>query len=225
MWDFASNAISSIGPKKSSNFSSQAFLECSDDDVCSNSSREEGLECPICWESFNIVENVPYVLWCGHTLCKHCVLGLQWAVIKSPAQQFKIPFFISCPWCHLLSLRLIYKGNLKFPRKTFFFLWMVESLNGDRIKFGSSFPGENQHVLPHDGSEAPRNPTRNGNLMSASFSSCSGLSRYNGDNGSSHVDGNYCSLHKSIDFFIHFTSKFSLVIILLLIVDKHLVID
>ncbi|KAF4368204.1 hypothetical protein F8388_022837 [Cannabis sativa] len=179
MWGFASNAISSIGPKKSSKFSSQAFLECSDDDVCSNSSREEGLDVPYAGNLSTLLRMYPM---------------------------------------------LIYKGNLKFPRKNFFLLWMVESLNGDRVKFGLSFPGENQHVLPHDGSEAPGNPTRNGNLMSVSFSSCSGLSRYNGDNGRSHVDGNYFSLHKSIDFFIHFTSKFPLVIILLLIVDKHLVI-
>ncbi|XP_062111337.1 uncharacterized protein LOC133822892 [Humulus lupulus] len=218
MWGFASNAISSIGLKKSLILSSQACSECSDDDVCSNSSREEGLECPICWESFNIVENVPYVLWCGHTLCKHCVLGLQWAVIKFPTQQFKVPLFISCPWCHLLSLRLIYKGNLKFPRKNFFLLWMVESLNGDRVKFGSSFPGENQQVLSYNGSQSPKNPAHNVNLMSTSFSSCCGLTRYNDNDGSSHADRNYSSLHKSIDFFIHFTSKFSLVIIFLLIV-------
>lgn len=218
MWGFASNAISSIGLKKSLLFPSQACSECSDDDVRSNGSREEGLECPICWESFNIVENIPYVLWCGHTLCKHCVLGLQWAVMQFPTQQFRIPFFISCPWCHLLSLRLVYKGNLKFPRKNFFLLWMVESLNGDRVKFGSSFSGENQLSLPQNGSLAMGNSARTGNLRRASVSSCSGPSRYDGEDGSSHVDRNYFSLHKSIDFFIHFTSKFPLVIIFLLIV-------
>ncbi|GAU51083.1 hypothetical protein TSUD_241520 [Trifolium subterraneum] len=121
--------------KRSSTEPILSCAECSDDEVCSNASRDEGLECPICWESFNIVENVPYVLWCGHSLCKNCVLGLQWAVMKFPTQQqIKIPFFITCPWCHLLSFRFIYKGNLKFPRKNFFLLWMVESLNGDRHK-------------------------------------------------------------------------------------------
>lgn len=43
-------------------------------------SLEEGLECPVCWESFDDRDNTPYVLWCGHSLCKNCVLiwsGLQ----------------------------------------------------------------------------------------------------------------------------------------------------
>ncbi|PIA62968.1 hypothetical protein AQUCO_00200765v1 [Aquilegia coerulea] len=145
MWNLASNAISgTIGLRNDSSKASRASSDCSDDEVSSNTSREEGLECPICWESFNIVENVPYVLWCGHTLCKNCVLGLQWAVVKFPALPVQLPLFISCPWCHLLSFRLVYKGNLKFPRKNFFLLWMVESMNGDRVKSHSSFFGEHQ---------------------------------------------------------------------------------
>ncbi|XWS64204.1 hypothetical protein CRYUN_Cryun06bG0166300 [Craigia yunnanensis] len=131
MWGFASNAIASIG-LKSSKEASRSCSERSDDEVYSNGSRDEGLECPICWESFNIVENVPYVLWCGHTLCQNCILGLQPAVLKIRTQQIKIPLFVSCPWCHFLSLRFVYKGILKFPRKNFFLLWMIESLNGDR---------------------------------------------------------------------------------------------
>lgn len=216
MWGFASKAISRFGLKKSSS-TSQAFAECSDDDVCSNASREEGLECLICWESFNVVENVPYVLWCGHTLCKNCVLGLQWATLKLPAQQFKIPYLVACPWCHLLSLRLVYRGNLKFPRKNYFLLWMVESLNGDRVKFG----GENQQVWSPRGSLAIGNPaSSNVNPGRASVSSCPELSICNGvDDGSSgHVDRHYLSLHKSLDIFIHFTSKFPLVMIFLLII-------
>ncbi|KAL4275360.1 hypothetical protein AHAS_Ahas20G0099400 [Arachis hypogaea] len=38
------------------------------------------------------------------------------------------------PWCNLLSFRLVYQGNIKFPRKNYFLLWMVESMNGDRGK-------------------------------------------------------------------------------------------
>jgi hypothetical protein len=91
-------------------------------------SREEGLECPICWESFNIVENMPYVLWCGHSMCKNCILGLQWAVIKVPTVPIQLPFFICCPWCNLLSLRIFDKGNFIFPRKNYFLLWMVEGI-------------------------------------------------------------------------------------------------
>ncbi|GLT27588.1 hypothetical protein SLA2020_025750 [Shorea laevis] len=89
MWGFASNAIASIGLKKNLVEANRACSDCSDDEVGSNVSREEGLECPICWESFNIVENVPYVLWCGYTLCQNCVLGLQSVVLKFPAQEIK----------------------------------------------------------------------------------------------------------------------------------------
>lgn len=95
--------------------------------------KEEKLECPICWESFNVVENVPYVLWCGHTICKYCLLGLQRAVvIKSSALHFQLPFFVACPWCNILSLRLVCNGTIKFPSKNFYLLWMVESMNGCR---------------------------------------------------------------------------------------------
>ncbi|KAK7307070.1 hypothetical protein VNO77_39805 [Canavalia gladiata] len=214
MWSFASNALTSIRMKRSSNEPSQTNAECSDDEVCSNVSRDEGLECPICWESFNIVENVPYVLWCGHTLCKNCVLGLQWAVVKFPTQQIKIPLFISCPWCHLLSFRFIYKGNLKYPCKNFFLLWMVESLNGDRHKLMSTCV-DSQPIWSTKfnllGSQAT-----NSNLRRAPISHYSGPLGSNSDVG---VSGEtlYYSLHKSLDFFIHFTSKFPLVVIFLLI--------
>lgn len=217
MWKFASNAIASIGLKKNSLESSRACPECSDDEVCSNSSREEGLECPICWESFNIVENVPYVLWCGHTLCKNCILALQLAVLKLPAQQITIPFFISCPWCHLLSFRLVYKGNLSYPRKNFFLLWMVESLNGDGLKFNSSSCGENQPTWSPRCNLALGNQATDGNLRRAPPTRSPGHQGSNDDNGSSIVERHQFSLHKSLDFFIHFTSKFPLVIIFLLI--------
>ncbi|KAJ6936543.1 LOW QUALITY PROTEIN: hypothetical protein NC652_011296 [Populus alba x Populus x berolinensis] len=122
----------------------QVPSEYSDDEASSVVSREEALECPICWESFNIVENVPYVLWCGHTLCKNCVLGLQWAVVKFPTLPIRLPLFISCPWCNLSSFRFVYRGNLKFPRKNYFLLWMVESKNGDRDKSLGTFCEDHQ---------------------------------------------------------------------------------
>ncbi|WCJ35890.1 RING/U-box superfamily protein [Euphorbia peplus] len=137
MWGFASKSLTGTSKSKNECVTlkpTQALSECSDDEPSLNNSREEGLECPICWESFNIVENVPYALWCGHTLCKNCVLGLQRAVVKLPALPVQLPFFITCPWCSLLSLRLVYKGNLRFPCKNYFVLWMVESMNGDRSK-------------------------------------------------------------------------------------------
>ncbi|KAL2349182.1 hypothetical protein Fmac_003182 [Flemingia macrophylla] len=216
MWSFASNALTSIRMKRSSKEPSHDNADCSDDEVCSNVSGDEGLECPICWESFNIVENVPYVLWCGHTLCKNCVLGLQWAVVKFPTQQqIKVPFFIACPWCHLLSFRFIYKGNLKYPCKNFFLLWMVESLNGDRHKLVSTY-AENQSIW------CPKfnllgSQVTNCNLRRASISHYSEQLGSNRDVGVSDGETHHFSLLKSLDFFIHLTTKFQLVIIFLLI--------
>lgn len=218
MWSSVSNAIASLGLKKNSRELSRASF--SDDESCSNASSEEGLECPICWESFNIVENVPYVLWCGHTLCKNCVLGLHWTSLKVSTQQIQIPLFISCPWCHVLTLRLVYRGNLKFPRKNFFLLWMVESLNGDRMKSPAFLCGDHQPTWSprstsvsenHSSSTTLRRPHRLGDPVSNS----NDLSRIS---SSSNLERPHLSLHKSLDFFLHLTAKFPLVIILLLIV-------
>ncbi|KAI4328515.1 hypothetical protein L6164_020864 [Bauhinia variegata] len=216
MWSFASNALASIRVKRSSRAPSQACSECSDDEVCSNASKDEGLECPICCECFNIVENVPYVLWCGHTLCKNCILGLQWAVMKFPTQQIKIPFFISCPWCQLLSFRLVYKGNLKFPCKNFFLLWMVESLNGDRHKL-VPISVDSQPIGFPKSNFLVGNQVSTCNLRRASSSHGSGQWTSNSNDAGSDGETHVFSLHKSLDYFIHFTSKFPLIIIFLLI--------
>uniref|UniRef100_A0A1D1Y7B5 RING finger protein 208 n=1 Tax=Anthurium amnicola TaxID=1678845 RepID=A0A1D1Y7B5_9ARAE len=223
MWSFASKAIGgSIGPKEKCVKTGQASAECSDDEASSNISGEERLECPICWESFNIVENVPYVLWCGHTLCKNCVLGLQWAVVKFPTLPIQLPLFISCPWCHLLSFRLVYKGDLKFPRKNFFLLWMVESMNGDRVKAHSSFSADRQPVWSSNsgvlsGSEVHQHSGQRTLYLQHD------QSRRNPSNENFIV--NYLdigrvqqSLRKSLLFFVHLTAKFPLVVIFLLIV-------
>ncbi|CBI22278.3 unnamed protein product, partial [Vitis vinifera] len=196
MWNFASNCIAgSVGLKNNSPKPTQVASECSDDEVSSNISREEGLECPICFESFNIVENVPYVLWCGHTLCKNCILGLHWAVVKFPTLPIQLPLFISCPWCNLLSFRLVYKGSLKFPRKNYFLLWMLESMNGDREKSHSS----REQFIHHSGP--------------------SGSNHEDGHvNNYLTLERLHSSLHKSLVFFVQLTAKFPLVVILLLIV-------
>ncbi|KAG0559321.1 hypothetical protein KC19_10G096500 [Ceratodon purpureus] len=94
-------------------------------------SLEEGLECPVCWESFDERENTPYVLWCGHSLCKTCVLNLEWATVKLSGLPLQLPLFISCPWCQFLTFRFKWKGQLKYPCKNFFLLWVVESLQGE----------------------------------------------------------------------------------------------
>lgn len=216
MWSFASNAIGGIKLKKSFKDPCLASSECSDDEVSTVSRDEEGLECPICWESFNIVENVPYVLWCGHTLCQNCVLGLQSAVLRLPTQDIKVPFFISCPWCHLFSFRLVYKGNLKFPRKNFFLLWMVESLNGDRSNPGSLASQNQQPVW------SPRCNMSLGDHSSNSFARRvvhnQSLEHFAPHDHSGRLRAQHFSLHKSLDFFIHLTSKFPYVIFFLLIV-------
>ncbi|KAF9611495.1 hypothetical protein IFM89_032465 [Coptis chinensis] len=80
MWNLASNAISgTIRLRSDSSKASQAGSECSDDEVSSNTSRDRGrTRIPYLLEIVqHCRECVPYVLWCGHTLCKNCVLGLQ----------------------------------------------------------------------------------------------------------------------------------------------------
>ncbi|KAF8408167.1 hypothetical protein HHK36_007309 [Tetracentron sinense] len=221
MWGFASNALAgSLGQKNESAKLSHSGSECSDDEVSSISSREEGLECPICWESFNIVENVPYVLWCGHTLCKNCVLGLQWAVVKFSTLPIQLPLFISCPWCHLLSFRLVYKGNLKFPCKNFFLLWMVESMNGDRVKSHSTCCGDHQPVWSSNSDFAPGSQV---NLRRAQCVHHPEQLQSNHEHNSCvtnylNVESLHSSIRKSLVFFVHLTAKFPLVVIFMLIV-------
>ncbi|XP_058194621.1 uncharacterized protein LOC131311271 [Rhododendron vialii] len=222
MWSSFSNAIVTSRRKKNIVEPSRASSDFSDDDTSSNAIAEEGLECPICWESFNIVENVPYVLWCGHTLCKNCVLGINCAVLKFSNQQVQIPFLISCPWCHLLTLRLVYQGNLRFPRKNFFLLWMIESLNGDRMKSPLSVRGNFQSVWSPSSPSAIGNQATNSNFRRASHTHRLGRLESDNNNGSRtnhslNVERSHLSLHKSLDFFIHLTTKFPLAIILFLI--------
>ncbi|KAJ4849070.1 hypothetical protein Tsubulata_038298 [Turnera subulata] len=222
MWNFASNCIAGNVGLNSSSKPTQAASEFSDDEGSSVVSREEGLECPICWESFNIVENVPYVLWCGHTLCKNCILGLQWAVVKFPTLPIQLPLFISCPWCNLLSFRLVYRGNLKFPRKNYFLLWMVESKNGDRDKSHANFcedhqshRSSNSNLVP--GNQASRSNTRRG--PHAHHVEPSGANHdHNQVNNYLTVERLHSSLQKSLVFFVHLTAKFPLVLIFLLII-------
>lgn len=221
MWGFASNAIAGTsGLKNDSLRPNQPSSDCSDDEVSINNSREEGFECPICWESFNIVENVPYVLWCGHTLCKNCVLGLQWAVVKLPTLPIQLPFFISCPWCNQLSFRLVYKGNLKFPRKNYFLLWMVESMNGDRVKSHSSSCVDHLPVSGwswnHGWASNQSGSSRGSNTVGPG----SGESNRQQDSRVTHSNTErlHSSLRKSLIFFVHLTAKFPLVFIFLLIV-------
>ncbi|KAL0381026.1 UNVERIFIED_CONTAM: hypothetical protein Sangu_0166900 [Sesamum angustifolium] len=219
MWNCASSYIAgSIGLKNDVLKPRKYSIDCSDDEGSSITSRDEALECPICWESFNLVENIPYVLWCGHTLCKHCILGLQWAVVKFPTLPLQLPLLISCPWCNVLSLRLVYRGNLKFPRKNFFLLWMLESMNGDRVKSHAAICGDHQAVCQSSMKAAG---SHTGNNLYIPHSEASGSS----DDGNQFINSYvatiervHLSLRKSLIFFVHLTAKFPLVIILLLII-------
>ncbi|GAB4829073.1 hypothetical protein Ancab_018735 [Ancistrocladus abbreviatus] len=219
MWSF-SNTIQKLRLRKISTEPNISCSEFSDDDAGSNSSREEGLECPICWESFNVVENVPYVLWCGHTLCQNCVFGLQWAVLKLSAQKIKIPLFISCPWCNLLSFRLVYGGHLKFPRKNYFILWMIESLNGDRVKSSFSLCRDYQplcsprrsSLLANHANHSPRRTQHNHEPLGLNGTDDNLITNY------VNVERPQFSLHKSLDLFINLVIKFPLVIVFLAIV-------
>lgn len=219
MWGFISKAIGSAGSNKSSTEQGQASLESSDDETCSSNSSDEGMECPICCESFNMVENVPYVLWCGHTLFKNCLLGLQLASFMVSNQKVQIPLFILCPWCHLLTLRLLYKGNLKFPSKNYFLLWMVENLNNGRMK-SRSFASEDHQVLCSSrntsfiGSHSASINIRRSTCLaqSGSNNNCrNGITRFLGLERPR-------TFHKSLDFFIHFMLKTVMVILVLTIV-------
>ncbi|MBA0829305.1 hypothetical protein GOBAR_AA07877 [Gossypium barbadense] len=222
MWSFASKCIAgTVGLKNDSLRQTRAASECSDDESSSAVSRDEGLDCPICCESFNIVENVPYVLWCGHTLCKNCILGLQWAVMKFPTLPIQLPLFISCPWCNLLSFRLVYRGNLKFPRKNYFLLWMVESMNGDRLMSHSSFSEDRQPDLSSNNSLPIGNQvTRCNHRRAYHHHSESSGSTQNRTHltGYFNLERIHTVLRKSLVFFVHLTAKFPLIIIFLLII-------
>lgn len=218
MWTRASNAIAGCVHVKNDLLAPNS--ECSDDDASFDNNREEGLECPICWESFNLVENVPYVLWCGHTLCKNCVLGLPWAALKFPTLPIQLPFFIFCPWCNLLSPRMIYKGALRFPRKNYFILWMVESMNGDRTRSYTSVNGEyrqpgslniNTSMTGQSHARNRRESPRSAEGTELIHNNVSLVRQY------FNREQFNMSLRKSLVFVVHLTAKFPLVVIFLLV--------
>jgi len=153
-------------------------------------------------------------------MCKNCILGLQWAVIKVPTVPIQLPFFICCPWCNLLSLRIFYKGNLIFPRKNYFLLWMVEGMNGERARSRSVIHNE-QHTpwLPSssraNGNAGCANPIRRPLPPQADTSSANHANHGIPLLNSERVQA---SLRKSLSFLVHLTAKFPLVFIFLLIV-------
>lgn len=103
---------------------------------------------------------------------------------------------------------------MRFPRKNFFLLWMVESLNGEREKFVSSSCQDTHSI------SSPRNNLALGNMVGPRRLPAprnSGQSQPNIEHIPRSVDARQASLTKSIDLFISFMSKFPLVIIFLLV--------
>lgn len=223
MWSFASHAVAGSLVSRSNMLKPrQVIFDCSGDEASPSASKEDVLECPICWESFNIVENVPYVLWCGHSLCKNCVLKIQWAIVNFPAVPIQLPLFISCPWCHCLSLRLLYRGQLKFPRKNFSLLWMVESMNNhhskwfnqDQFASTSTTPLLGENSNHHQRQESMPTTTTQHMHSDNSHSNWRQTSLLN----NSSVGNNEFSLQKLLVFLMHLTAKFPLVVICLFVV-------
>lgn len=150
--------------------------------------------------------------------CKICILGLQWSVLKVPTLPVQLPLFISCPWCNLLSFRLVYNGHVKFPRKNYFLLWMLESMNGDRVKTQSTFCGDHQPLWPIKDNLPMGSRVSHGNLRRGQYVRHS-------EPLDSDQTGNYRSIERlhsfvrmSLVFLVHLTAKFPLIIIFLLIV-------
>jgi len=214
MWNLASKSIREGFISKGEEAATKprrATLDRSGDGR--KTTKEEKLECPICWESFNVVENVPYVLWCGHTICKYCLLGLQRAiVIKSSALPFQLPFFVACPWCNILSLRLVCNGTIRFPSKNFYLLWMVESMNGSR----SEAPSDNKRVA--SGQRDLRNRCDGvSNTALGDEGLLDNRSWWNGvTRGFFRTGRLHDSVRKSMALVAHLLAKFPLVVIFLL---------
>eukprot|EP00271_Cylindrocystis_brebissonii_P021673 TRINITY_DN788_c0_g1_i1.p1 TRINITY_DN788_c0_g1~~TRINITY_DN788_c0_g1_i1.p1 ORF type:complete len:298 (+),score=29.84 TRINITY_DN788_c0_g1_i1:56-949(+) len=90
----------------------------------------EGAECIVCWESFNGTCNTPHALWCGHSLCRECVVSLPCPSFNSfPPLTFQLPFCIPCPWCQWLTLRIRWRDSLLYPCKNFSLMWMLDTLH------------------------------------------------------------------------------------------------
>jgi hypothetical protein len=72
MWSFAWNGKArSLNKKAQPSKWSISNADGSDDEVSSCTILEEGLDYPICWKSFNLVENISYILCCDHKMCEN----------------------------------------------------------------------------------------------------------------------------------------------------------
>ncbi|MCL7040002.1 hypothetical protein MKW94_026942 [Papaver nudicaule] len=179
---------------------------------------EELLECPICWESFNLVENIPYILWCGHTLCETCILSLQWAAVRFPSLPIQLPLVVSCPWCQLLSFRVIWKGKLRFPSKNFLLLWLVENANGNQIRLCPSSCTDERVFQSSSNSTSLCQRSYSSSILNPQEPPSSSGTR-EGSSSSFMRSWRVCtSLPKSLALLLHITVKFPVIAVFMLIV-------
>ncbi|KAH0969053.1 hypothetical protein GBA52_029082 [Prunus armeniaca] len=84
---------------------------------------------------------------------KIAFLGLQWAVVKFPHFTNSSFLFLShAHGAYLFVLPAGLQGKSQIPsQELYFLLWMVESMNGDRVKSHSTFSGDNHPVWPANG--------------------------------------------------------------------------
>ncbi|PWA36833.1 hypothetical protein CTI12_AA596140 [Artemisia annua] len=129
--------------------------------------------------------------------------ALRWAVVKVPPLPIQLPLLISCPWCNLLSPRLVIKGNLKYPSKNYFLLWMVESLNNDKV-----VKSQNDSCGDCSPSKLSLRSQRTHSTVQRPPSS---------DPTVGHI-GIRAYMRKGLFFFVELTAKFPLVLIFLMIV-------
>ncbi|KAM3264931.1 hypothetical protein P3L10_001925 [Capsicum annuum] len=120
----------------------------------------------------------------------------------------------------MLTFRFAFNGNLKFPSKNFFLLWMVEGRNGDRVKSPSGICRDHQQdwYIRCTSVMGSNTSVMNSRRVHGLGSPGSSTSSHNYTSGTPASQRVHSSLHKSLDLFIRVTSKFPLVIVLLLLV-------
>ncbi|PHU15950.1 hypothetical protein BC332_17155 [Capsicum chinense] len=104
--------------------------------------------------------------------------------------------------------------------KNFFLLWMVEGRNGDRVKSPSGICRDHQQdwYIRCTSVMGSNTSVMNSRRVHGLGSPGSSTSSHNYTSGTPASQRVHSSLHKSLDLFIRVTSKFPLVIVLLLLV-------
>jgi len=79
---------------------------------------ESLLECPVCYESYNLTKNLPRIMCCGHTLCSHCLSKMisyqQSSILKCPIDNYQFLMRSKKTACfpkNIVLIRLIERIN------------------------------------------------------------------------------------------------------------------